>query len=135
MAKRGNKRNVGTTALDIDKLTVADIVAMPEFENNLKNCLDQLIEARNKQTETARKLGRRLKRTMIDWLIEEKIDADLMLGIFNHLICKTAVGFSASQRQFLMAIGMEAYRQTLIPLLKTNNEKKNVLAEKKTTKG
>lgn len=135
MAKRGNKRNVGTTALDIDKLTVADIVTMPEFETNLKNCLDQLIEARNKQTETARKLGRRLKPTLIDWLIEEEIGADLMHGIFNHLICKTAVGFSASQRQFLLAIGMEAYRQTLIPLLKTKKEKNNVLAEKKTTKG
>lgn len=134
MAKRGNKRVVAD-AVNVNELKVADIVAMPEFESNLKNCLNQLIEVRNKQIETAYKTGRRLKRTMIDWLIEEKIDAGLMLGIFNHLICKTAVGFSASQRQFLMAIGMEAYRQTLIPLLKTKNETNNVLAEKKTTKG
>lgn len=134
MAKRGNKRVVAD-AVNVNELKVADIVAMPEFESNLKNVLNELIDVRTKQKESAQKTGRRLKRTMIDWLIEEKIDADLMLGIFNHLICKTAVGFSASQRQFLMAIGMEAYRQTLIPLLKTNNEKNNVLAEKKTTKG
>lgn len=134
MAKRGNKRVVAD-AVNVNELKVADIVAMPEFESNLKNVLNELIDVRTKQKESAQKTGRRLKRTMIDWLIEEKIDADLMLGIFNHLICKTAVGFSASQRQFLMAIGMEAYRQTLIPLLKTNNEKSNVLAEKKTTKG
>lgn len=121
MAKRGNKRTLGATALDIKKMTVADIVAKPEFERNLKNNLNQLVEVRTKQKETARKTGRRLKPTLIDWLIEEKIDAELMLEIFNHLICKTAVGFSASQRQFLMAIGMEAYRQTLIPLL--NNKK------------
>lgn len=134
MAKRGNKRVVAD-AVNVNELKVADIVAMPEFESNLKNVLNELIDVRTKQKESAQKTGRRLKRTMIDWLIEEKIDADLMLGIFNHLICKTAVGFSASQRQFLIAIGMEAYRQTLIPLLKTNNEKSNVLAEKKTTKG
>lgn len=134
MAKRGNKRVVAD-AVNVNELKVADIVAMPEFESNLKNVLNELIDVRTKQKESAERNGRRLKRTMIDWLIEEKIDADLMLGIFNHLICKTAVGFSASQRQFLMAIGMEAYRQTLIPLLKTNNEKSNVLAEKKTTKG
>lgn len=134
MAKRGNKRVVAD-AVNVNELKVADIVAMPEFESNLKTVLNELIDVRTKQKESAQKTGRRLKRTMIDWLIEEKIDADLMLGIFNHLICKTAVGFSASQRQFLMAIGMEAYRQTLIPLLKTNNEKSNVLAEKKTTKG
>lgn len=134
MAKRGNKRIVAD-AVNVNELKVADIVAMPEFECNLKNVLNELIDVRTKQKESAQKTGRRLKRTMIDWLIEEKIDADLMLGIFNHLICKTAVGFSASQRQFLMAIGMEAYRQTLIPLLKTKNEKNNVLAEKKTTKG
>lgn len=134
MAKRGNKRNVAS-AVDVNELKVADIIVMPEFKSNLTNCLNQLIEVRTKQKESAQKIGRRLKPTMIDWLIEEKIDADLMLGIFNHLICKTAVGFSASQRQFLMAIGMEAYRQTLIPLLKTKNEKSNVLAEKKTTKG
>lgn len=123
MAKRGNKRIVAD-AFNMKELKVADIVAMPEFESNLKNCLNQLIEIRNKQKETAYKTGRRLKRTMIDWLIEEKIDADLMLRIFNHLICKTAVGFSASQRQFLMAIGMEAYRQTLIPLLKSKQADK-----------
>lgn len=123
MAKRGNKRIVAD-AVNVKELKVADIVAMPEFESNLKNCLNQLIEVRNKQKETAYKTGRRLKRTMIDWLIEEKIDAGLMLGIFNHLICKTAVGFSASQRQFLMAIGMEAYRQTLIPLLKSKQADK-----------
>lgn len=134
MAKRGNKRVVAD-AVNVNELKVADIVAMPEFESNLKNVLNELIDVRTKQKESAQKTGRRLKRTMIDWLIEEKIDADLMLGIFNHIICKTAVGFSASQRQFLMAIGMEAYRQTLKPLLKTNNEKSNVLAEKKTTKG
>lgn len=134
MAKRGNKRVVAD-AVNVKELKVADIVMMPEFESNLKNVLNELIDVRTKQKESAQKTGRRLKRTMIDWLIEEKVDADLMLGIFNHLICKTAVGFSASQRQFLMAIGMEAYRQTLIPLLKTNNEKSNVLAEKKTTKG
>lgn len=134
MAKRGNKRVVAD-AVNINELKVADIVAMPEFESNLKTVLNELIEVRTKQKESAQKIGRRLKPTMIDWLIEKKIDADLMLGIFNHLICKTAVGFSASQRQFLMAIGMEAYRQTLIPLLKTKNEKNNVLAEKKTTKG
>lgn len=134
MAKRGNKRVVAD-AVNVNELKVADIVAMPEFESNLKNCLNQLIDVRTKQKETAYKTGRRLKPTMIDWLIEKKIDADLMLGIFNHLICKTAVGFSASQRQFLMAIGMEAYRQTLIPLLKTKKENSNVLAEKKTTKG
>jgi hypothetical protein len=119
-------------AVNVNELKVADIVAMPEFESNLKNCLNQLIEVRIKQKKMA---GYRLKRTMIDWLIEENTDANMMLRIFNHLICKTAVGFSASQRQFLMAIGMEAYRQTLIPLLKTKNEKSNVLAEKKTTKG
>lgn len=134
MAKRGNKRVVAG-AVNVNELKVADIVAMPEFESNLKTVLNELIEVRTKQKESAQKIGRRLKPTMIDWLIEEKIDADLMLGIFNHLISKTAVGFSASQRQFLMAIGMEAYRQTLIPLLKTKNEKSNVLAEKKTTKG
>lgn len=134
MAKRGNKRVVAD-AVNVNELKVADIVAMPEFESNLKTVLNELIEVRTKQKQTAYKTGSRLKRTMIDWLIEEKIDADLMLGIFNHLISKTAVGFSASQRQFLMAIGMEAYRQTLIPLLKTNNEKSNVLAEKKATKG
>lgn len=134
MAKRGNKRVVAD-AVNVNKLKVADIVAMPEFECNLKNVLNELIDVRTKQKESAQKTGRRLKRTMIDWLIEEKIDADMMPGIFNHLICKTAVGFSASQRQFLMAIGMEAYRQTLIPLLKTNNKKSNVLAKKKTTKG
>lgn len=134
MAKRGNKRDMAD-ADNVKELKVADIVAMPEFESNLKNCLNQLIEVRNKQKETARKSGRRLKPTMIDWLIDEKIDAELMIEIFNHLICKTAVGFSASQRQFLMAIGMEAYRQTLIPLLKTKNETNDVLAEKKTTKG
>ena len=131
MAKRGNKRNVAS-AVNVNELKVADIIAMPEFESNLKNCLNQLIEVRTKQKKMA---GYRLKRTMIDWLIEKNIDAYMMLGIFNHLICKTAVGFSASQRQFLMAVGMEAYRQTLIPLLKTKNEKSNVLAEKKTTKG
>ena len=134
MAKRGNKRVVAD-AVNVNELKVADIVAMPEFESNLKTVLNELIEVHTKQKESAQKIGRRLKRTMIDWLIEEKVDADLMLGIFNHLISKTAVGFSASQRQFLMAIGMEAYRQTLIPLLKTNNEKSDVLAEKKTTKG
>lgn len=130
MAKRGNKRNVAS-AVNVKELKVADIISMSEFESNLQNCLNQLIEVRTKQKKMA---GNRLKRTMIDWLIEENIDADMMLGIFNHLICKTAVGFSASQRQFLMAIGMEAYRQTLIPLLKTKNENNNVLAEKKTTK-
>jgi hypothetical protein len=131
MAKRGNKRVVAD-AVNVKELKVADIIAMPEFESNLKNCLNQLIEVRIKQKKMA---GYRLKRTMIDWLIEENIDANMMLRIFNHLICKTAVGFSASQLRFLMAIGMEAYRQTLILLLKIKNENNNVLAQKKTTKG
>lgn len=136
MAKRGNKRNVGATNLDIDKLTVADILAMPEFRQNVYDYLQKLKEARKKATEDADKRGLRLKKTLLDWVEEKGYDGGKIATIFGDILDKKAIGFSARERQFINAIGMEAYRLTILPLVeKTKNEKSNVLAEKKTTKG
>lgn len=136
MAKIGNKRTLGTTALDIDKMTVADILAMPEFRQNVSDYLQKLREARKKATEDAKKRGLRIKKTLLDWVDEKGVDGWQIATIFGDILDKKAIGFSARERQFINAIGMEAYRLTILPLVeKTKNEKNNVLAEKKTTKG
>lgn len=136
MQKRGDKRNENGAEKLLGGMTVADILAMPEFRQNASDYLQKLREARKKATEDAEKRGLRLKKTLLDWVDEKGYDGGQISTIFGDILDKKAIGFSARERQFINAIGMEAYRLTILPLVeKTKKEKKNVLAEKKTTKG
>ena len=134
MQKRGGKRNENGAETKVNELKAADIVAMPEFEKNLNNYLGMLLAIHNEQTEKAERMGKRLKRTLIDWLIEEKIDGKSLTKIFRKIVNKEATGYSARQRAFLVAIGMEAYRLTLVALIEKEKKEKDVLAEKETAK-
>lgn len=136
MQKRGDKRNENGAEKLLEGLTVADILEMPEFRQNLSDYLHKLREARKKASMDAVNRGLRLKKTLLDWIDEKGYGAERLASIFRDILDKKAIGFSARERQFINAIGMEAYRLTILPLVeKTKNKKSNVLAEKKTTKG
>lgn len=136
MQKRGDKRNENGAEKLLSGMTVADILAMPEFRQNVSDYLQKLREARKKATEDAEKRGLRLKKTLLDWVDEKGYHGGKLATIFGDILDKKAIGFSARERQFINAIGMEAYRLTILPLVeKTKNKKNNVLAEKKTTRG
>lgn len=133
MAIRGGKQHIKRTDIKVSDLKVKDILEMPEFESNFASYLSELKEARQKATESARKLGRRIKPTLIDWLDEKGYEAKELIFIFDAILNKSAVGFTARERSFIHAIGMEVYRRTLLPLIeKEKKEKKDALEKEKT---
>ena len=99
---------------ELEKLKVKDVIAMPDFIEELKRQVD-LEESSN--TEALKK--GRLKRTPLDSLRDKGVfNAEKLAQLFESILKKTLLGFGANERQYIYSLCMLAFSRVMVKLQK-----------------
>lgn len=108
----------------LKEMTVRDVIEMPEFTKHLQEVIDGEVFNHRKAEVEAITRGMRLQRTAYDSLKERKVmDAETMRELWQALICKTLVGFSAAERNYIDLIGLTAYKRLVIRINEREKKK------------
>ena len=97
---------------EIKKLTVRDVVTMPEFKEEMERQVT--IE---EDSHTANIAGMRLKRTPLDSLRERgSFKADTLVQLFTAILNKSLLGYSANERDYIYRMGLVCFGRVLVRL-------------------
>lgn len=115
--------------MDIKDLTIADVLKMPEFFDNIKTLIDELQE---KRREAKYLCGPYLKAHPIDKVIKNNdFEPGKLTVIFAKILDKQSVNYSSTERQFIKSVGVEAFNKTMQKLLKDEEKRDNSNGEDK----
>lgn len=110
----------------LKKLTAADLLASEEFENNVVEYMRQLTEQRHDEVNRLKRHGQRAKSTLFDWLEEQGLTlVQPFIEAYLQVLEKKS-GYTVRERTLIHAIGMEAYRRTLLELKNTEKNEENL---------
>ena len=105
-------------------MTVADVIGRDEFLEVMREQISLELGVREKAMQKARALKMRLQRNVIDSLLDKEVmDAETMRELWQALICKTLVGFSAAERNYIDLIGLTAYKRLVIRINEREKKK------------
>ena len=111
--------------MKLNEMTAADIFASEQFENNVAEYLRQLTEQRHDEVNRLKRHGQRAKSTLFDWLEEQGLTlAQPFIEAYLEVLEKKS-GYTVRERTLIHAIGMEAYRRTLLELKKAEKDAEN----------
>lgn len=103
----------------IEKLTIGDVLVMPEYAEEIGKLIKELKDLRIAAQMTH---GGNLKAHVIDRLIERDIfNVGDMTVAFAQVMNKEAKGYSAAERRFILDVGIEAFNSVMKGIL--NEEK------------
>ena len=104
---------------ELQKLTVRQVIEMPEFEAELKLQLGL-----EEKSHTEALLRGRLKRTPLDSLRDNKVfDVEHIRAAFMAALDKSLIGFSSMERQYIHSLGMLAFSRVITKLQQQVKEK------------
>lgn len=105
-----------------NEMTAADLLASEQFENNVAKYLRQLSVQRHDEVNRLKRHGQRAKPTLFDWLEEQGLTlAQPFIEAYLEVLEKKS-GYTVRERTLIHAIGMEAYRRTLLELKKAEKD-------------
>lgn len=105
-------------------MTVGDIIRLPEFMEKLKYVIDGEVSNQRKAMTEAVTRGMRLQRTPLDSLRERCVlEAEKIAELWEAIICKRLIGFSAGERNYIDLLGLTAYKRTVIKLREDEKKK------------
>ena len=100
--------------LDVKHMTIEQLLDSEQFERELIQQIEMEAGHHDKMAQEAFKAGLRLQRAPITRLREQGVfDAENIRDIYKRIICKTLVGFSAAEREYIKNLCMVAYWRTI----------------------
>lgn len=107
--------------MELKDLKVKDVLQMDEFLSEMQQVMDIEVGSQEKAAVSAQRQGARICRTPLDRLRERKVwDARQMADLFGAVLGKSLTGISASERQYIYLVGMEAFKRTMKKLQERN---------------
>lgn len=102
------------TKEELEKLKVKDVLRMSDFLEEMKRQVE--IE---EDSHTKALLHGKLKRTPLDSLREKKVfNTERMTDLFEGVLNKSLLGFSAAERDYIYMLGMLAFKRVMVKLKK-----------------
>lgn len=97
---------------EIKKLTVRDVVTMPEFQEEMERQV-----AIEEDCHTANIAGMRLNRTPLDSLRERGVfKAETLVQLYKAILNNSLLGFSANEREYIYRMGLVCFGRVLARL-------------------
>ncbi|WAX05446.1 hypothetical protein AS73P1_00026 [Alistipes phage AS73P1] len=107
-------------------LSIADVLKMPLFFDNMKAQLTSLWNDRETARKKAVKDNQRLKAHIIDRMHNAgDWEPGKFIVIFATILDKVATGYSSNEREFIRAVGMTAFNITMQKLIDDEKKRDN----------
>lgn len=126
--KAQNKVNEAIAAVPtpVADLSIADVLKMPLFFDNVKTQLTSLWNDRETARKKAAKDNQRLKAHVIDRMHNAgDWEPGKFVVIFATILDKVATGYSPNEREFIRAVGMTAFNITMQKLIDDEKKRDN----------
>lgn len=108
--------------MEVKEMTIADVLKMPLFFENVKRQLTSLWNEREKARKDATRNNTRLRAHVIDRMHNTgQWEPENFVILFAKVLDKVSTGYSSSERAFIRAVGMTAFNITMQKLI--NDEK------------
>ena len=102
----------------VKEMSIEDVIRTPEFFANLTDELEGLLRLRRKARISAENKRMSLKSHPIDRLVNgEMYSAEKFKQTYMECLNKVNRTYSASVRNFIIAVGNEAFNRTMVKLL------------------
>lgn len=99
---------------ELQTLTVRDVLQRQEFKDYVQAVMDMEIGHREKMLRKAAEDKARLCRTPLDNLQDKGVwNAESIVDYFGAILNKSCIGLSASERQYIYLVGMNAFNRTM----------------------
>lgn len=124
--KKVNEAIAAAVPIPVADLSIADVLKMPLFFDNVKAQLTSLWNDRETARKKATRENQRLKAHVIDRMHN---NGDWKPGkfvvLFATILDKVATGYSSSEREFIRAVGMTAFNITMQKLIDDEKKRDN----------
>lgn len=112
--------------IPVADLSIADVLKMPLFFDNVKTQLTSLWNDRETARKKAAKDNQRLKAHVIDRMHNAgDWEPGKFVVIFATILDKVATGYSSNEREFIRAVGMTAFNITMQNLIDDEKKRDN----------
>lgn len=111
--------------MKVANLKVIDVIQMPQFENNIEACINELYLTRTKIMNEHP--GVQFKRGLIERLQEKKVFGPKALAaLYAKVVDKTinTSEYPSTLRTFIKGIGDEAFHRTYVELKQAEEDEK-----------
>jgi uncharacterized protein (TIGR02757 family) len=124
--KKVNEAIAAAVPTPVADLSIADVLKMPLFFNNVKTQLTSLWNDRETARKKAAKNNQRLKAHVIDRMHNAgDWEPGKFVVIFATILDKVATGYSSNEREFIRAVGMTAFNITMQKLIDDEKKRDN----------
>lgn len=114
------------TLTPVADLSIADVLKMPLFFDNMKVQLTSLWNDRETARKKAAKVNERLRTHVIDRMHNAgDWEPGKFIVIFATIMDKVATGYSSNEREFIRAVGMTAFNITMQKLIDDEKKRDN----------
>lgn len=121
-----NKGTAAAVPTPVADLSIADVLKMPLFFDNVKTQLTSLWNDRETARKKAAKDNQRLKAHVIDRMHNAgDWEPGKFVVIFATILDKVATGYSSNEREFIRAVGMTAFNITMQKLIDDEKKRDN----------
>lgn len=112
--------------MEVKEMTIADVLRMPLFFENVKCQLTSLWKDREKARKDATRNNTRLRAHVIDRMHNTgQWEPGKFRYSFRKSVGKVATGYSSSERAFIRAVGMTAFNITMQKLIDDEKARNN----------
>lgn len=131
VTKKGAKKKVNeaiaaAVPTPVADLSIADVLKMPLFFDNVKTQLTSLWNDRETARKKAAKDNQRLKAHVIDRMHNAgDWEPGKFVVIFATILDKVATGYSSNEREFIRAVGMTAFNIIMQKLIDDEKKRDN----------
>lgn len=124
--KKVNEAIATAVPTPVADLSIADVLKMPLFFDNVKTQLTSLWNDRETARKKAAKDNQRLKAHVIDRMHNAgDWEPGKFVVIFATILDKVATGYSSNEREFIRAVGMTAFNITMQKLIDDEKKRDN----------
>lgn len=124
--KKVNEAIAAAVPTPVADLSIADVLKMPLFFDNMKTQLTSLWNDRETARKKAVKDNQRLKAHVIDRMHNAgDWEPGKFVVIFATILDKVATGYSSNEREFIRAVGMTAFNITMQKLIDDEKKRDN----------
>lgn len=124
--KKANEAIAAVAPTPVADLSIADVLKMPLFFDNMKAQLTSLWNDRETARKKAAKDNQRLKAHVIDRMHNAgDWEPGKFIVIFATILDKVATGYSSNEREFIRAVGMTAFNITMQKLIDDEKKRDN----------
>ena len=100
---------------ELNRMTAREVLESEKYLEKMRSVMELEAVRQRQAAMEARRQGMRINRTPLDSLRERGVWVpEQMVELYRAVICKALTGFSSSERTYIMMVGMEAYRLTLL---------------------